>query len=176
MKTASWRFTVCALSLAVILAASNGCAKKKKDQQINPDLTSTSTQPETTTSEGLPDVEIEKLLFDRAAGLKNVYFDYDKYALRPDAIATLKENADLLKKYPNVLVQIAGHCDERGTQEYNLALGEKRALSTREYLMQLGISGDRLVTISYGEEMPAAPGHDESAWSQNRRCEFNKAM
>jgi peptidoglycan-associated lipoprotein len=95
--------------------------------------------------------------------------------LRPDALATLKENAALLSKYPHVIVQIEGHCDERGTQEYNLALGERRALAAREHLTKLGISGDRLITISYGEEVPADLGHDEGAWTQNRRAEFSKA-
>ena len=76
---------------------------------------------------------------------------------------------------PNVIVQIAGHCDERGTQEYNLALGEKRAQSVRNHLRQLGVPGDRLVTISYGEEAPAVPGQSEAAWAQNRRCEFMRA-
>jgi peptidoglycan-associated lipoprotein len=77
---------------------------------------------------------------------------------------------------PSVIVQVEGHCDERGTQEYNLALGEKRALATREHLIKLGIPADRIITISYGEEMPAIQGGGESAWAQNRRCEFNKAM
>ena len=76
---------------------------------------------------------------------------------------------------PDAIIQIEGHCDERGTQEYNLALGEKRALAVRDYLMNLGVSGGRLVTISYGEESPVAMGSDESAWKQNRRSQFNKA-
>ena len=73
------------------------------------------------------------------------------------------------------MIQIEGHCDERGTQEYNLALGERRALAVRGHLMKLGISGERLLTISYGEESPASAGHSEEAWQQNRRSEFNKA-
>jgi len=74
------------------------------------------------------------------------------------------------------LIQIEGHCDERGTQEYNLALGEKRALAVREYLMSMGVSGDRMVTISYGEEDPQDTAHTEAAWSKNRRSEFNQAL
>lgn len=181
MKTRSiWASTLGLACVALILGAVAGC-KGKKEVLINPDLTgasagTTSGPEETTTSEGLPDVELEKLLWDPDAGLKKVYFDFDSYALRPDALATLRENADKIKKVPNAMIQIEGHCDERGTQEYNLALGERRALATREHLMQLGISGDRLLTISYGEEDPAAPGHDESAWKFNRRCAFNKAM
>jgi peptidoglycan-associated lipoprotein len=111
------------------------------------------------------------------SGLQKVYFDFDSFALREDARTTLKANAEMIKTNPsNVIIQIAGHCDERGTQEYNMALGEKRALAVRDYLIQLGIDGNRLITISYGEEMPANPGHDEAAWSQNRRAEFNKAV
>ena len=88
---------------------------------------------------------------------------------------TLKRNAEIIKQMPNSVIQIEGHCDERGTQQYNLALGERRALAVRDYLIRLGISGDRLVTISYGEEDPADPGHSESAWAKNRRAEFNRA-
>jgi peptidoglycan-associated lipoprotein len=84
----------------------------------------------------------------------------------------LKENAALLHKYPKVKIQIEGHCDERGTNEYNLALGERRANSTRNYLISLGISPDRISTISYGEERPLDPGHNEEAWAKNRRAHF----
>ena len=108
--------------------------------------------------------------------LEVIYFDYNSYSLRPDALAALKRNADKIKGQGEVVVQIEGHCDERGTQEYNLALGEKRALSIREYLINLGVSGDRLVTISYGEEQPQDSGHAEAAWAKNRRSQFNKAQ
>ena len=106
-------------------------------------------------------------------GLQTVYFDYDSSAIRSDAMATLKSNAENIKKVPGLTIQIAGHCDSRGTQEYNLALGERRALAVRSYLMQCGTPGDRLITISYGAEMPAVPGNGESAWAKNRRAEFN---
>jgi peptidoglycan-associated lipoprotein len=88
----------------------------------------------------------------------------------------LKANADMIKKYPKVMIQIAGHCDERGTQQYNLALGERRALAVRDYLIQLGIPGAQLATISFGKEQPADPGKGEAAYAKNRRAEFNKAM
>jgi peptidoglycan-associated lipoprotein len=106
-------------------------------------------------------------------GLQTIYFDYDSSAIRSDAMATLKSNAENIKKVPGKMIQIAGHCDSRGTQEYNLALGERRALAVRTYLMQVGIPGDRLTTISYGAESPAVPGNGESAWAKNRRAEFN---
>lgn len=164
------------LTLALALAVASGCARKKKQEPISPNLgdSSTSRGPEETTGRGLPDIDQESLVFG-PAGVKPIYFDYDSYALRPDALATLKTNAEVLAQAPNVMIQIEGHCDERGTQEYNLALGERRALATRDYLMRLGISGDRMITISYGEEAPVDPGHNEAAWAKNRRCEFNKA-
>lgn len=131
----------------------------------------------TTNRENLPgDMDIESMLFSPATGLQVVYFDYNQYDLRQDALDTLRMNAEKIKAAPGVVIQIEGHCDERGTQEYNLALGEKRALATRSHLINLGVSGDRLITISYGEEDPADSGHSESAWAKNRRCQFNRAM
>jgi peptidoglycan-associated lipoprotein len=102
--------------------------------------------------------------------LKDIHFDFDKYDIRPSDAAVLKGNAELLKKYPKVKIQIEGHCDEKGTNEYNLALGERRANSTRNYLLSLGISPERISTISYGEERPLDPGHNEDAWTKNRRA------
>jgi peptidoglycan-associated lipoprotein len=107
-----------------------------------------------------------------SALLKDIHFDFDKYDIRPADAEILKENAALLKKYPNVRLQIEGHCDERGTVEYNLALGERRANSTKSYLVSLGISAARLSTISYGKERPLDPGHNEEAWAKNRRSHF----
>ena len=104
--------------------------------------------------------------------LKDIYFDFDKYAIRPGDAEILKAIAAVLKKYPSVKIQIEGHCDERGTNEYNLALGERRANSTKDYLLSLGISKDRLSAISYGEERPLDPGHNEEAWAKNRRAHF----
>jgi len=102
--------------------------------------------------------------------LKDVHFDFDKYDIRPGDAEILKENAALLSKYRTAKVQIEGHCDERGTIEYNLALGERRANSTKKYLISLGVSSDRISTISYGKERPLDPGHNEEAWAKNRRA------
>ena len=102
--------------------------------------------------------------------LKDIHFNFDKYDIRPGDTVILKENAEILKKYLKVKIQIEGHCDERGTNEYNLALGERRANSTKNYLVSLGISPDRISTISYGEEKPLDPGHNEEAWGKNRRA------
>jgi len=106
-------------------------------------------------------------------GLQTVFFDFDSAVISPDAMGALKSNAKMIRSVPKVFVQCAGHCDNRGTQEYNLALGERRALAVRSFLMQCGIPGERLTTISYGAEYPVMPGNDESAWSKNRRVEFN---
>ncbi len=102
--------------------------------------------------------------------LKDIYFDFDKYDVRSVDEEILKENAAWLKKNPGMKIQIEGHCDERGTAEYNLALGERRASNTKRYLVLLGIPPDRISTISYGEERPLDKGHHEEAWAKNRRA------
>lgn len=169
--------TLITLCLALTLAVASGCKRNRKGvEPIQPALNDTTTTTEVTTGSGQPNVDLEGLDFVNA-GVKPIYFDYDSYALRPDALATLKTNAEVFKStLQNAYIQIEGHCDERGTQEYNLALGEKRALAARDYLIKLGVSGDRIITISYGEEDPADPGHTEAAWALNRRCEFNRAQ
>jgi peptidoglycan-associated lipoprotein len=161
--------------LVMVLAVGTGCHKKEAPLETTMDTGMAGTTAPAT-GEGLPDVEQERLLWSKATGLQVVYFAFDSSSLSPEALTTLKGNADKIQQVPGVMIQIEGHCDERGTQEYNLALGERRALATRSYLIDLGVSGDRLLTISYGEEMPAVQGATEDAYSQNRRCEFNKAM
>jgi len=104
--------------------------------------------------------------------LKDIHFDFDKYDIRPGDAEILKENAALLMKNPGVKIQIEGHCDERGTEEYNLALGERRANSAKRYLTSLGLTADRISTISYGKLKPLDPGHNEEAWAKNRRDHF----
>ena len=101
-----------------------------------------------------------------------VFFDYDAHGLRDDARAALDGNARLLRANPKVVVTIEGHCDERGTVEYNQALGEKRAQAARDYLLAAGIEAQRISIISYGKERPFATGGDESSWQQNRRAHF----
>jgi peptidoglycan-associated lipoprotein len=106
-----------------------------------------------------------------------IYFEFDKSRLLSQARKTLEKNAELLrediKENPKLKLLIDGHCDERGTNEYNLALGERRAFSARDYLISLGIPANILYTKSWGEEKPADPGHNEEAWSRNRRAEFS---
>ncbi len=98
-----------------------------------------------------------------------VFFDFNKSDLRPDARATLGKWVAFLKKYPNDKLTVEGHCDERGTREYNLALGERRANAVKNFLVAEGVDAGRLKTISYGKERPAVLGHNEAAWAQNRR-------
>lgn len=170
------RFGIAAMAILMV-GVLTGCKKKSDDSGINDDNSSAQSGggSETTTGSGLPELD-EDTLFAPATGLEIIYFDYNSYSLRPDAMSAMRRNAEKILQVPGVIIQIEGHCDERGTQEYNLALGEKRALATREALMNLGVSGDRMVTISYGEEDPADAGHNESAWAKNRRSEFNKAL
>jgi peptidoglycan-associated lipoprotein len=109
---------------------------------------------------------------NRDSPLQPLFFEYDSADVSADGQRVLDANAEVLKKYPNWVVTIEGHCDERGTAEYNLALGERRAVAARSYLVSLGISADRLKTVSYGKEFPFDPAHTESAYSRNRRAHF----
>jgi peptidoglycan-associated lipoprotein len=98
-----------------------------------------------------------------------VFFDFDKSDVKPEGRTALQRQADWLKKYPNVTVTVEGHCDERGTREYNLALGERRASAVKKLLVAQGVPANRVSTISYGKERPAVVGSNEAAWAQNRR-------
>lgn len=104
--------------------------------------------------------------------LESLYFGYDKYNLTDVAIRTLSTNGAALVENPSITVRIEGHCDERGTEEYNLALGEKRALAARDFLVNFGIDKSRISIVSYGEERPVDAGHNEQAWKKNRRAAF----
>jgi peptidoglycan-associated lipoprotein len=104
--------------------------------------------------------------------LGDIHFDYNDYTVRPEDGEILHSNADWLQKNPDRHVQIEGHCDERGSEEYNIALGAKRAQAAKEYLQTLGIAGDRMSTISYGKELPLCTEHNEDCWTQNRRDHF----
>ena len=107
------------------------------------------------------------------SALEKVYFAFDSFALSEQARDTLYKNAEQIIKKSSAKYTVEGHCDERGSDEYNLALGEKRAKSAYNYLITLGVTPDRLITVSYGKERPAEPGHDEAAWAKNRRVEFS---
>jgi peptidoglycan-associated lipoprotein len=109
---------------------------------------------------------------NRESPLEPVFYGYDSSEMTPENQAVLERNADVLRRYANWVVTIEGHCDERGTAEYNLSLGERRAQSARAYLVSLGIPTDRLRTVSYGKEFPFDPGSNEEAWAKNRRAHF----
>lgn len=110
--------------------------------------------------------------FVETSALRDIFFDFDKYEVRPGDAKTLEENARWLKQNGNALLLIEGHCDERGTNEYNLALGERRAKATRDHLVSLGIEGSRITVISYGEERPVCTERTEGCWTKNRRAHF----
>jgi len=119
---------------------------------------------------------VEEKIWEDRRGIRfeaePVYFDFDKSFIRSEYRPVLREKAGFLKDNPNVRARIEGNCDERGTNEYNLALGERRSESAKNFLLSLGISPDRIETISYGEERPLAVGHNEDSWAQNRRDDF----
>lgn len=146
-----------------------GCAKKPKvEAPTQP--TTTETKPSVTPSDQPTDkgtVESEP-----SSKFRAIYFDFDRYNLRDDAKADLRKNIDVMMQDQNIRITVEGHCDERGTVEYNLALGERRAKSARDYMVSMGVKADRISTISYGKERPAAFGQDEGAWAKNRRDEF----
>ena len=159
------------LSLLAVLVLVAGCSSTPKDDaSVTTDggLTTAEKAPVTTMDAAnnvAPGTQQDLVvnIGDRS------FFDYDQSDLRSDARATVEKQAQWLKQYTNVSVMIEGHADERGTREYNLALGEKRAMSIRNYLIALGVDAGRLQTISYGKERPAVMGSDETAWAQNRR-------
>jgi peptidoglycan-associated lipoprotein len=109
---------------------------------------------------------------NRSSPLKPAFFELDSSDIDPAAKAALDEDAAILKRYPTWAVTIEGHCDERGSAEYNLSLGERRAIAAKSYLVSVGISADRIKTVSYGKEFPFDPGHDETAYAKNRRAHF----
>ena len=126
--------------------------------------------PVSVTTDPLSSAAIESI--NKDSPLKPVYFKYDSDALDDAARTVMAANADVLRKYGTWIITIEGHCDERGTAEYNLSLGDRRALAVKNYLVSLGIAADRLKTVSYGSEFPFSPGHDEESWWQNRRAHF----
>jgi peptidoglycan-associated lipoprotein len=120
--------------------------------------------------EGLAERTLDEI--NRKSPLRPAFFDYDSAEISAEAQHALDGNAEVLKKNSSWVITIEGHCDERGTAEYNLALGERRAVAARSYLMSLGIPGDHLRTVSYGKEFPFDPAHTEDAWAKNRRAHF----
>jgi peptidoglycan-associated lipoprotein len=175
------KFTVLFVSLLLVFSFFSSCRKKVEETpppppqaQEQPKVEKVekppAEEPELTEEEIFEQKTLEEINAEKP--LEMVHFDFDKYFIREDAKSVLRENAQWLKKWDNVRILIEGHCDERGTEEYNLALGEKRAKSARDYLISLGISPDRMEIISYGKSQPIDPGHNEVAWQKNRRAQF----
>ena len=175
-----------AIALALALLA-GGCAKKAKPTSTpeTPVVTETAEAPPKPeapppVAEPFPPSQVDTAPvatptideLNRRGVLKTVYFAYNSEDLDDTARATLQANADWLKANAKYRVEIGGHCDERGSIGYNVALGDRRAASVRSYLGTLGVDASRLTAVSYGEERPADPGHDETAWAKNRRAEF----
>ena len=144
------------LALVLALVAGFGCSKKKAAEPGY-------------AGDGV-DQELQAAIQQITDG--RVLFAFDKYQILPEYTQVLATKAELMKKYNTIKVRIEGNCDERGTQEYNLALGERRARAAYDYLVNNGVSPSQLEMISYGKENPAVDGHDESAWAQNRRDDF----
>jgi len=161
------RWAVAAVSLIVFGLA--GCQTTTKTETESTPATPTGSEFE----EGgvAPSSETTPM-----SDLGAVYFDYDRYDIRADAKATLSTNADaILANSSGGVITVEGHCDERGSEEYNLALGDRRASGVKRYLVDLGVPSSRLRTVSFGEAKPAVPGHNESAWRYNRRSEFKSS-
>ena len=178
------------VAVLVIALGAGACGKKKPPvaRPLPPPPSSTTTGntvpapptpvPDTTPIPPEPKITDDPLMagnldeINKNSPFQPVFFRLDSFEIEGPAQQALSTNASILKKYPSWVITIEGHCDERGTAEYNLALGEKRALAARAYLLSLGVPADRLRTVSYGKEFPFDPGHDESAWSKNRRAHF----
>lgn len=166
------------LAVLVLVAFVAGCSSKKKGAGLDGEEGEAGYGEETLGGAGASGGSLalaqEGKYGAGAAGgpLRDIFFNYDSFELDEASRQTLQENADWLKEHPDARVEIEGHCDNRGTVEYNLALGAKRAAAAKSYLVALGIGRDRLTTISYGEELPLCQEETESCWSQNRRAHF----
>src|SRR5687768_1534560 len=164
---------VIVLALAAGLALS-GCRKRQPEtENVERTLPPETVVDQPDTGEEMRDAEEEAMRERAMASIQApIYFDFDRSELKTEAREVLNQKAEAMRQYPDIRIRIEGHCDERGTVEYNLALGERRAEAARAYLIDLGIDPDRMTTVSYGEERPAVPESNEAAWAQNRRDEF----
>lgn len=171
------------MSLACLLMLSFFTACKKEVEQAPPPPPQVKEQPKPKVEK--PPVKEEKPLTEEELFMRKtleeinaekpmamIHFDFDKYFIREDAKSVLEKNASWMKKFKTAKILIEGHCDERGTEEYNMALGEKRSKATMDYLISLGISAERVKIVSYGKSQPLDPGHNERAWDLNRRAQF----
>ncbi len=164
------RKTYAILTMALLMALPllfSGCVKSlKSEEMVKPLL-----PPQEPPAKGAPSA-VQPATALTESPLKDIFFDFDKSNIRGDAQPILDEDLQWLRANQTAQITIEGHCDERGTAEYNLALGERRAKSTRDYLVAAAVDGKRLKVISFGKERPFVLGHDESAWKRNRRAHF----
>ncbi|MCC6131276.1 MAG: peptidoglycan-associated lipoprotein Pal [Acidobacteria bacterium] len=170
---------------ALFVVVGLGCCAKKPTPTPAPEVKApkveptpvpepVKTPPPFKPAETKPVTDIDASLdeINRKGYVKDVFFDFDDDAIRADMRDVLEGNAAWLKKYPTVKIRVEGHCDERGTAQYNMALGERRAAQVKNYLVRLGLEEGRIETVSFGKEKPFATGSNEEAWSQNRRGHF----
>jgi peptidoglycan-associated lipoprotein len=174
MRRSPWTLLLPLTAILLTLAVAPGCSSRKQvSGGAEPPEPPSSTETESPPVETPPSPPTTPGGDETAqANLQDAYFDYDDASLRDDAKASLEHNAKYMESHSGVSVVVEGHCDERGSVEYNLALGEKRARAAKEYLTTYGINGSRITTISYGKERPFDPGHTEEAWARNRRAHF----
>lgn len=166
-----WLINRTSMTFALVAAiAIAGCSSKSK-QTLTPEGNPSGLGEENKSGSSLE--QWKNGTFGQNAGpLSDIHFAYNEYTIEPQDGEVLRSNAGWLSKNPNTRVQVEGHCDERGSEEYNIALGAKRAQAAKEYLTTLGVPPSRISTISYGKELPLCPDHQESCWSQNRRDHF----
>jgi len=175
------RFLIYALAIVLVFSVAVSC--KKKPKEVPPPPPQAQEQPKVEKVEqpavkepvlSEEEIFLQKSLeqINKEKPLANIYFDYDKALIRDDARPVLEANAGWLARFKTIKILVAGNCDERGTEEYNMALGEKRAKAAMDYLTTLGVSAGRMRIISYGKSQPVEPGHNEAAWQKNRRDEF----
>jgi peptidoglycan-associated lipoprotein len=182
MKRHSIPLTALAILAAALLPLAGACKKKPPTttaearpsvEAPGPPETRVPPPPPSAPSEAGAEVMTQEISeMNKKGYLQDAYFDYDQADLRDDARSALSGDAEWLKKYPSIQILIEGHCDERGTSAYNLALGDRRANAARDYVASLGISAARVRTVSYGKERPFCTESSESCWQQNRRAHF----
>jgi peptidoglycan-associated lipoprotein len=183
-RTIRFVYTLMILSVVLFIL---GCPKKALEP-VTTEIQKPQTQTQTETAQEQSGMKMETPQAGQGAGMAagkavieqaraafedtDIYFEYDSFDLTTQAKKILAEKAGFLNSHPSIKVRIEGNCDERGTEEYNLALGERRAKAAQDYLVFLGIASERLTTVSYGEEKPVDSGHNEAAWAKNRRAHF----
>ena len=187
MRREAKALLVLVLLLTVVVAACKGKAKPPVARPMPPPMVAPGTNPPpppgppqpVSEPVPVPPMPVEDTIgtkslddLNRDSPLRPLFFELDSSDVSSEGQQILQANAAVLKKYPTMQITIEGHCDERGTAEYNLALGERRALAAKNYLVSLGIAADKVKTVSYGKEFPFDAGHNDAAWSKNRRAHF----